>query len=153
MEIKRTPYLVYLAVELHHFRRLHELLLERAAHPLPVSALPARQPLGISARPQQLRSHLNISVEEGRRRRRRRKQSDLQDEKPVRLISHVPVRCPGFDLQPLRVAALLPVERLQQARCADVHRLEGAELQPENLAEFLVIINLKKTERLFKRSA
>lgn len=72
VEMKQTPYLIYLAVELHHFRRLHELLLERAAHPLPVSALSARQQLGISARPQQHRSRFHISVEEGRRRRRRK---------------------------------------------------------------------------------
>lgn len=66
----------------------------------------------------------------------------LQDEEPVRLVSQVSVCCPGFDLQSLRVISLLPIERLQQARCTDVHRLKGAQLQSENLAEFLVIINL-----------
>lgn len=67
----------------------------------------------------------------------------LQNEEPVRLVSQVSVRDPGFDLQPLRVVSLLPVERLQQARCADVHRLKGAQLHPEDLAEFLMIINLE----------
>lgn len=67
----------------------------------------------------------------------------LQDEETVRLVSQVPVCCPGFDLQPLGVAALLPVERLQQARCANVHRLKRAQLQAEDLAELLVIIDLK----------
>ncbi len=71
------------------------------------------------------------------------KQADLQDEESVRLVSQVSVCRPGFDLQPLRVTSLLPVERLQQARCANVHRLKGAQLQPENLAEFFMIINLK----------
>lgn len=67
----------------------------------------------------------------------------LQDEESVRLVSQVSVCCPGFDLQPLRVTSLLPIERLQQARCANVHRLKRAQLQPENLAEFLMIINLE----------
>lgn len=66
-----------------------------------------------------------------------------QNEEPVRLVSHVSVSFPGFDLQPLGVTPLRPVQRLQQARCANVHRLKGAELQSENLAKFLVIINLE----------
>lgn len=67
----------------------------------------------------------------------------LQNEQSVRLVSQVSVCFPGFDLQPLRVTALLPVERLQQARCANVHRLKGAQLHPENLAKLFVIIDLK----------
>lgn len=69
---------------------------------------------------------------------------DSQNEEPVRLASHVSVSGPGFNLQPLGVTPLRSVQRLHQARCADVHRLKGAELQSENLAKFLVIINLEK---------
>lgn len=72
---------------------------------------------------------------------------NLQNEEPVRLVSQVSVCCPWFYLQSLGVIALLPIERLQQARCANVHRLKRAQLQPENLAEFLMIINL---EDIFK---
>lgn len=72
---------------------------------------------------------------------------DSQNEEPVRLASHVPVSGPGFDLQPLGVTPLRSVQRLQQARCANVHRLKGAELQSENLAKFLVIINLERIKK------
>lgn len=53
---------------------------------------------------------------------------DSQNEEPVRLVPHVPVSGPGFDLQSLGVTPLRSVQRLQQARCANVHWLKGAEL-------------------------
>lgn len=68
---------------------------------------------------------------------------DSQNEEPVRLVSHVSVSGPGFDLQSLGVTPLRSVQWLQQARCANVHRFKGAELQTENLTKFLVIINLE----------
>lgn len=84
----------------------------------------------------------NISIKE-------RRNTHSQNEEPVRLVSHVSVSGPGFDLQPLGVTPLLSVQRLQQARCANVHRLKGAELQSEDLAKFLVIIDL---ERILKEN-
>lgn len=75
---------------------------------------------------------------------------DSQNQQPVALLAVVAIGLPGFDLQPLRVGALGAVQRFQQARRAQVHRVEGAQLHAENLAVLLVVLRLQRAGRVAK---
>ena len=69
--------------------------------------------------------------------------SDSQDQQPVALLAIVAIGLPRFDLQPLGVRALAAIQRFQQARRAQVHRVEGTQLHAENLAVLLVVLDLQ----------
>lgn len=91
------------------------------------------------------RGPLCTRIRPGRRPAPRRR--DSQDEQPVALPAVVAVGLPGFDLQPLGVRALRAVQRLQQARRAQVHRVEGTQPQAENLAVLFVALGLQRAGR------
>lgn len=130
--------LIYFSIKFRDFGGFHQFLLKCASHPLPVFPFPKKHAekyelfyLYTSAK-QIAWYHINID------------KCYLQNKKSICLVSEVSVCFPGFNLQTLRVNALLSVERFQQARCANVDRFKGAEFHPENLAEFLMVINLKE---------
>lgn len=68
---------------------------------------------------------------------------DSQDQQPVALLAIVAIGLPGLDLQPLRVRALRAVQRFQQARRAQVHRVEGTQLHAEDLAVLPMVLRLQ----------
>lgn len=73
---------------------------------------------------------------------------DSQDQQPVALLAIVAIGLPGFDLQPLGIGALGAIQRFQQARGAQVHRVEGTQLQAENLAILLVVLCLQRVGQM-----
>lgn len=69
---------------------------------------------------------------------------DSQDHQPVGFVPVVAIGFPRFDLQSLGMRALCAVQSFQQARRAQMHGVEGAQLHPENLAILLVVLCLQR---------